>query len=80
MRLNIEIDGKVDSWMLWKLIKNHNLNLLELGDKTYVYGEANYTVIGDAVSKCALFGNLKAEISKGGVDDEQEKAKNPEGL
>ena len=79
MWLHVEIKDKVDSWMLWKLIKSHNLNLLELEGITYVYGEANYTAIGDVVSKCALFGDLTASISKGGGKDEQKKAKSPEG-
>lgn len=74
MRLFIEISGKIDSLMLWKLIKDYKLNLMALDDKTWVYGDANFTVIADAVSKCALFGDVKAEISKGGVDDEQKEA------
>ncbi len=73
MRLFIEIKGRIDSLMLWKLIKDYKLNLTALDDKTWVYGEANYTVIADVVSKCALFGDLKAEISKGGVENEQKK-------
>lgn len=73
MYIAVEIKGEIDTLMLWKLIKSHNLNLLEIGDKCWVYGEADYTAIGDVVSKCALFGSLKAEITKGGGRDEQEK-------
>lgn len=71
MRLFIEINGKIDSLMLWKLIKDYKLNLTALDEKTWVYGEANYTVMADVVSKCALFGDIKAEFSKGGGNNEQ---------
>lgn len=73
MYLAIEIKGEVDSLMLWELIKSHKLNLLQADGKCWVYGEANYTVIGEVVSRCALFGNLTAEITKGGGKSEQEK-------
>lgn len=73
MYLAVEIKGEVDALMLWKLIKSHNLNLLESGNRCWVYGEADYTAIGDVVSKCALFGNITAEITKGGGKNEQEK-------
>lgn len=72
MRLFIEISGKVDSLMLWRLIKDYKLNLTAFDDKTWVYGETNYTVMADVVSKCALFGDIKAEVSKGGEKNEQE--------
>ena len=75
MYLAVEIKCKVDALMLWKLIKSHNLNLLEAGEKCWVYGEADYTAIGDVVSKFALFCDLTAEISKGGGEDEKEKKK-----
>ena len=71
MRLFVEINGKIDSLMLWKLIKDYKLNLTALDEKTWVYGEANYTVMADVVSKCALFGDIKAEVSKGGGNNEQ---------
>ena len=70
MRLFIEINGKIDSLMLWKLIKDYKLNLTAMDEKTWVYGEANYTVMAD-VSKCALFGDIKVEFSKGGGNNEQ---------
>ena len=76
MKLFIEIGGAVDSVMLWKLIERHNLNLTALDDKTWIYGEANCTTIGDVVSKCALFGDLSVKISKGEAGDEPKKTKN----
>lgn len=75
MRIYIEIDGAIDSIMLWKLIERHKLNLTALDDKTWVYGEVNYSTIGDVVSKCALFGNLTVKISKGVQADESKRAK-----
>ena len=75
MKLNIEIDGKIDSLMLWKLIERHRLNLVEAGKKTWVFGDANYSTIGDVIPKCALFGDLKVQISQGGGDNEQNEKK-----
>ena len=74
--LFVEIKGKIDSLMLWELIKDYKLNLLAADEKTWVYGDTSYMVAGKVISKCALFGNISADLThKGGGTDEQKKAK-----
>jgi hypothetical protein len=75
MTLYVQIDGKVDTLMLWNLIEKYRLNLTAMDDKTWVYGKVNYTMAGEVISKCALFGDLKAEITQGGGRFEQEEKK-----
>lgn len=73
--LFVEIEGNIDSLRLWDMIKDYKLNLLDAVEKTWVYGEADYLVAGAVISKCALFGNIKAELTHGGGGaDEQKKA------
>ena len=72
MKINlfVEIKGEIDSLMLWELIKEYKLNLTDVITKTWVYGETDYMTAGKVISKCALFGDLTAEIHKGGGKDE----------
>ena len=72
--LYIEIQGEVDSLMLWEIIKQYDLNLTDLGKLTMVYGYCSYFNAGKIVSRCALFGNLTAKITRG-CKDEQKKEK-----
>lgn len=77
MKINlfVEIKGEIDSLMLWQLIKEYKLNLTDVGTKTWVYGETDYMTAGIVISKCALFGDTKAELTHGGGGaDEQKKA------
>ena len=77
--LFVEVKGNIDSLMLWDMIKDYKLNLTALEDKTWIYGETNYTIAGKVISKCALFGNTKAELThRGGGADEQKKAQDEE--
>ena len=75
IKLFVEIKGNIDSLMLWELIKDYKMNLTDVGDKTWVYGDVSYLVAGKVISKCALFGDIKAELTHGGGGaDEQKKA------
>lgn len=67
----VEIKGEIDTLMLWELIKDYKLNLTSVDDKTWVYGETDFMSAGKIISKCALFGDLTAEIHIGGGSDEQ---------
>lgn len=70
--LFVEIKGEIDTLMLWELIQNYKLNLTAVEGKTWIYGEASYKVAGEVVSKCALFGDLTAELThRGGEASEQ---------
>lgn len=64
MKLCIEIKGDIDSLMLWSLIEKYKVNLMALGNITYVYGETNITFASEIIARCSLFGDLKIELSK----------------
>jgi hypothetical protein len=65
MRLFITIKGPIDSLILWSLIEKYKPNLTDLGDIIYIYGDFNITTSAKIISYCALFGDLKIELSKG---------------
>lgn len=65
MRLFITIKGPIDSLMLWSLIEKYKPNLTDLGDIIYIYGDFNITTASRIIFCCALFGDLKIELSKG---------------
>lgn len=65
MKLFITIKGPIDSLMLWSLIKEYKPNLTDLGEKVLIYGDFNITSATRIISCCALFGDIKAELSKG---------------
>ena len=77
VHLRIEIQGTIDSLMLWELIKSYKLNLTDFGEIVLVYGECSYMNAGSIISKCALFGNLTAKITRG-CDYEQKETKKTE--
>jgi len=52
--------------MLWSLIEKYHVNLTQVGDYTWVYGETSISAIAKIISCCALFGDLKIELSGGG--------------
>ena len=75
IKLFVEIKGNIDSLILWELIKDYKMNLTDVVDKSWVYGDADPLVAAKVVSICALFGDIKAELTHGGGGaDEQEKA------
>lgn len=65
LHLWVEIQGEVDSIMLWDLIERYDLNLTEVDDRCWVYGDCNYTTAGKVITKCALFGNISVKLTRG---------------
>lgn len=72
VHLYVEIQGSIDSYMLWELIRQYNLDLTDLGKLTMVYGDCSYSVAGRVVSRCALFGNLTVKITRGCKNEQKE--------
>ncbi len=66
MKLLIKIKGPIDSLMLWSLIEKYKPNLTALDGVVYIYGDFNITAASRIISCCALFGDLKIELSKEG--------------
>lgn len=59
----IEIFGSFDSLALWSLIGVYGVNLTDVDDKAWVYGDVELNNIGALVSRCALFGPIKVDIA-----------------
>lgn len=65
--LSVEIKGKIDAISLWGLIEKYHINLTNLDDVTYVYGDVELHKVGEIISRCALFGELSIIVRhKGG--------------
>jgi hypothetical protein len=60
----IPIKGSIDSLMLWKLIEQYKVNLTADDNQTWVYGEVSYTVLGELVAKCCLFGDVDVTVKR----------------
>lgn len=78
IHINIEIRGKVDTLMLWSLIQRYEINLTELDDVTYIYGEIALHNAGELIARCALFGDLIVQIKGGGSNGQKEAAQETE--
>ena len=66
MKIFIEINGSIDSKSLWQLIGRYKVNLTDCIDKTYIYGDVDTIIAAEVIVCCALYGNLKIELSQGG--------------
>jgi hypothetical protein len=65
MKLNITIDGPIDSLMLWELIKDIKPNLTDMGEKIYVYkDDLSMTEATFIISRCQLFGDCEIHLSR----------------
>lgn len=65
MYIFIEIKEKIDSRSLWKLIEKYRVNLTDLDGVSLVYGDVDTATAMEVIACCALFGDLKIELSKG---------------
>lgn len=63
MILLIRIDGQINSLDLWQHIQDFKVNLTDLIEFTYVYGETNIDDAAQIIRICALYGNLSIELS-----------------
>ena len=65
MHIFIEIKNKIDSRSLWNLIEKYKVNLTDLEEVSLVYGDVDTITAMEVITCCALFGDLKIELSKG---------------
>lgn len=68
----LQVDGDIDTLMLWSLIEHLNLNLTAIDGITWIYGDVAPHKLGELISRCVLFGRVEAKFGKGGVVDEKE--------
>ena len=59
----IEISGKIDSRKLYELIQQDGINLTDMGDTVLVYGDCYALQASQIVYNCALYGNIKVELT-----------------
>lgn len=59
----IEIKGKIDSRKLYELIEQNGINLTDMGDSVLVYGDCYLAQALQVVYNCALYGNIKVELT-----------------
>lgn len=66
MIILLRIDGQINSRDLWSHIEHFKVNLTDLIEFTYVYGEVELEDAVQIIRICALYGNLSVELFKGG--------------
>lgn len=59
IRFWFEVMGDFHSNDLWHDLENENINLLELNNHVYVYGETNPSKLVWIILTCGGYGNLK---------------------
>ena len=59
----LKIDGQVNSLELWEHLARYKVNLTDLIEFTYVYGETNLEDALQIIRICALYGPLSIELS-----------------
>lgn len=48
------------------MIEKYGVNLTDLEEETLIYGDVDITEAMEVITCCALYGNLKIELSKRG--------------
>lgn len=61
--INITITGKIDSKALWEDIKSYDVNVTDLGDVTFVHGEASMYDTMFIVDICRKYGDITSEVT-----------------
>jgi hypothetical protein len=61
-RVHIIVKQRINAQELWKHIAKYPVNLVELDDSTWVYGEIDGKDLGALVVKCGEFGDIDASI------------------
>ena len=59
----LKIDGHINSRELWEHIARYEVNLTDLDEFTYIYGETNLEDALKIIRICALYGPLSIELS-----------------
>lgn len=66
---SIEIEGQIDSKELWHLLEPLNVNLIDLGDSVFVFGQTSSTRLGRTICICSRYGKVKGDFCS--TDGEQ---------
>lgn len=61
--LNVTINGKIDSKELWNDIKGYDVNVTDLGEVTFVYGQVSMYDSMFIIDICRKYGDITHEVT-----------------
>ena len=61
--VNVEIKGKIDSKELYQDLDGYNLNVTDLGEMTYVYGQSSMYDSMFILDICRKYGDITSEVT-----------------
>jgi hypothetical protein len=61
--INVTINGKIDSKELWEDVKCYDINVTDLGEVTFVYGEVSMFDSLIIISICRKYGDIIHEVT-----------------
>lgn len=61
--INVTIKGKIDSKELWEDIKRYNVNVTDVGEVTFVHGEASMYDSMFIIDICRKYGEITHELT-----------------
>ena len=61
--INVTIKGKIDSKELWDDIKGYDVNVTDLGEVTFVYGQATMYDSMFIIDICRKYGDISTEVT-----------------
>ena len=61
--INVTIKGKINSKELWEDIKRYNVNVTEVGEVTFVHGEASMYDSMFIIDICRKYGEITHELT-----------------
>lgn len=61
--INVTIKGKIDSKQLWEDIKRYDVNVTEMGEITFVHGEASMYDSMFIIDICHKYGDITSEVT-----------------
>lgn len=59
---SIEVEGQIDSEGLWNLLEPLDVNLIDLGDGVFIFGQTSPTKLGRAICICSHYGKVKGDF------------------
>ena len=60
----IKIDGRIDSKGLWKQIEDYGVNLTDLGDYSFIYGDVNFVTLVGIMGFCSAFDKIEITCTR----------------
>lgn len=61
--VNVEIKGKIDSRELYQDLQGYDLNVTDLGEATFVYGQTTMYNSMFIIDICRKYGDINSEVT-----------------